>query len=154
MARPVKCRRIHGNPEVDYFKPRGVPVAELEEVRLTMDEFEALRLAHLEDLYQEQAAAEMGISRPTFGNILNSAHKKIADCIVRGKALRIEGGINIRDKKRLFRCNRCCNEWSLPYGTGRPISCPKCTDSDIQRVTQNGRQASNGKAVKETPQND
>jgi uncharacterized protein len=147
MARPVKCRRIHGNPEVDYFKPRGVPVAELEEVRLTMDEFEALRLAHLEDLYQEQAAAEMEISRPTFGNILSSAHKKIADCIVRGKALRIEGGIYIRDEKRLFLCNHCHNEWSLPYGTGRPVTCPECTGSDIQRVPQNKRQTNTGRTA-------
>jgi predicted DNA-binding protein (UPF0251 family) len=151
MARPVKCRRIHGNPEVDYFKPRGVPVAELEEVRLTMDEFEALRLAHLEDLYQEQAAAKMEISRPTFGNILNSAHKKIADCIVRGKALRIEGGIYIRDEKRSFRCNQCCNEWSLPYGTGRPVTCPKCTGCDIQRIPHNKGRTNTGRtAIEDT----
>ncbi len=65
---------------------------ELEEVRMTLDEFEALRLADLEGLYQEQAAGQMKVSRPTFSRIIDSAHRKMADALVHGKALRIEGG--------------------------------------------------------------
>ena len=64
----------------------------LEEINLTLDEFEAIRLADLEGLYQEDAAKRMGISRQTFGNIIDSAHKKIADAFLNGKAIRIEGG--------------------------------------------------------------
>ena len=93
MARPFKCRHICDNPQVNYFKPRGVPVFELEEVGLTLDEFEAVRLADFKGLYQEDAAKKMKISRQTFGNIVTSAHKKIADALVNGKALKIEGGI-------------------------------------------------------------
>lgn len=92
MPRPCKCRRIHSNPQVDYFKPCGVPILQLEEVILTVDEFEAVRLADLQELYQEDAAKKMNISRQTFGNIIQSAHSKIADAIVNVKALKIDGG--------------------------------------------------------------
>lgn len=93
MARPCRCRRIRCNPDANYFKPRGIPLDMLEEVNLTLDELEAVRLADWEGLYQEDAAKKMSISRQTFGNIINSAHKKIADVLLNAKALKIEGGI-------------------------------------------------------------
>lgn len=93
MPRPFKCRRVCGNPVASYFKPRGIPVSVLKEISLTIDEFEAIRLADLGGLYQEDAAKKMNISRQTFGNIIESAHKKIADSIVNAKALKIEGGV-------------------------------------------------------------
>jgi predicted DNA-binding protein (UPF0251 family) len=64
----------------------------LEEINLALDELEALRLADLDEMYQEDAAKKMGISRQTFGNIISSAHKKIADALLNAKALKIEGG--------------------------------------------------------------
>lgn len=93
MVRPIKHRSVYEAPCVDYFKPRGIPLHELEEVCLTLDEYEALRLADLEGLYQEEAAQQMNISRATFGNILLSARRKVSDAIIGGKALRIEGGV-------------------------------------------------------------
>ena len=92
MPRPCRCRRIRCKPDANYFKPRGIPLDMLEEVNLTLDELEAVRLADLEGLYQEDAAKKMNISRQTFGNIINSAHKKIADVLLNAKALKIEGG--------------------------------------------------------------
>lgn len=74
------------------FKPAGIPMRDLEEVVMTLDEFEALRLADLDGLYQEQAAEQMNVSRPTFSRVIESAHRKLADALVHGKALRIEGG--------------------------------------------------------------
>jgi len=76
--------------ECDYFKPRGTPRTELVEVCLRIDELEALRLADVEGLYQEEAARQMNISRATFGRIVEAAHRKVADAILHGKALRIE----------------------------------------------------------------
>ena len=99
MPRPFKCRRVCGTPGTDYFKPRGIPLSDLQEISLTIDEFEAIRLADLEGLYQEDAAKSMDISRQTFGNIIATAHKKIADAIVNGKALKIEGGKDIKETK-------------------------------------------------------
>jgi predicted DNA-binding protein (UPF0251 family) len=93
MSRPCRCRRIRCNPDTNYFKPRGIPLFNLEEVNLALDELEAIRLADLEGLYQEAAAKKMNISRQTFGNIINSAHKKIADALLNAKALKIEGGV-------------------------------------------------------------
>jgi len=92
MPRP-KCRRnVYGTPDKNYFKPRGIPTSELEEVVLSLDEYEAIRLADYEQLYQEEAAVRMNISRQTFGRIIEAAHKKIADILMNGKALKIEGG--------------------------------------------------------------
>lgn len=93
MVRPCKCRNISSNPGVVYFKPRGIPLCSLRETCLSLDEFEAIRLADLGGLYQEEAAKLMNISRQTFGNIINSAHKKVADALINGKALKIKGEI-------------------------------------------------------------
>jgi len=92
VPRPPCCRRVSGSPAANLWKPGGVPARALAQVVLALDEFEALRLADLEGLYQEQAAERMEVSRPTFGRILEAAHRKVADALVHGHALRIEGG--------------------------------------------------------------
>jgi len=92
MPRP-RCQRWIGFlPGATYFKPAGIPLRALEEVIVTLDEIEALRLADLEGRYQEAAAERMKISRPTFARTVESARRKVADALVNGKALRIEGG--------------------------------------------------------------
>jgi predicted DNA-binding protein (UPF0251 family) len=93
MVRPCKCRHISGELGVAYFKPRGIPCSSLLEVTLTVDELEAIKLADLNGEYQEEAAKKMKVSRQTFGNIIEKARKKLADAIVNGKALKIEGGV-------------------------------------------------------------
>lgn len=92
MPRPRHCRRVGQLPQANYYKPRGIPLSVLEEVTLTVDEFEAIRLTDLEGLYQADAAERMNISRQTLGRILESAHRKIADALVHGKAMLIKGG--------------------------------------------------------------
>jgi len=92
MPRPRHCRRVGCLPQATFYKPRGIPLSILQHVNLTVDELEAIRLADLQGLYQEQSAEKMNISRQTFGRILESAHKKIADALVNGKALSIQGG--------------------------------------------------------------
>jgi predicted DNA-binding protein (UPF0251 family) len=105
----------------------------LEEVILTVDEFEAIRLADLEGLYQEQAAEKMNVSRQTFGRIIELAHKKVAEALVKGKALKIEGGEFEMAAIRKFKCYDCQRSWELPYGTGRPEKCPSCKSGNIRR---------------------
>ena len=126
MARPRNCRRVGFMPESNYFKPRDIPLSMLEEVILNVDEFEALRLADLESLYQERAAEKMNVSRQTFGRIIDSAHEKVAEALVKGKALKIEGGEFEMVAMRKFKCYDCQHSWELPYGTGRPGNCPSC----------------------------
>jgi len=90
--RPKKTRWIKCSPRERCFKPLCKPLSQAEEVYLSLDEFEAIRLACLEGLKQVDAAKRMKISRPTFSRIITSAHKKIADGLVNIKAIRIEGG--------------------------------------------------------------
>jgi predicted DNA-binding protein (UPF0251 family) len=144
MARPRNCRRVGSIPESNYFKPRGIPLRLLEDVILTVDEFEAIRLADLENLYQEQAAKKMNVSRQTFGRIIESAHNKVAEALVRGKALKIEGGEFEMASMRKFRCYGCQHSWELPYGTGRPGSCPSCKSSNIHRTEEDRGYAREG----------
>jgi predicted DNA-binding protein (UPF0251 family) len=123
-------------PESNYFKPRGIPLSMLGEVILTIDEFEAIRLADLKNLYQEQASEKMNVSRQTFGRIIESAHKKVAEALVTGKALKIEGGEFEVAKMRRFKCYGCQHSWELPYGTGRPETCPSCKSGNIHRTQE------------------
>ncbi len=92
MARPPKCRIVRQQPSVTYYKPRGVPLREMEEVTLTVEGFEALRLSEVEGLDQDAASEKMGVSRQTFGRILAEARKAVATAIVNGWAIRIDGG--------------------------------------------------------------
>jgi uncharacterized protein len=136
MSRPRKCRQVGFQPGVSYFKPRGIPLSQLEEVILTLDELESVRLADLEGMYQDQAAEQMQVSRQTFGNIVNAAHKKIADALVNAKAIRIEGGVYQMAEMRKFRCYECGHVWETQYGTPRPGECPRCLNNNIHRAPE------------------
>ncbi len=92
MPRPKTARCIDQIPNVTWFKPAGIRLRELQEVEITLDEVEAIRLADYEGLYQEEIAASMNISRQTVGRILTEARKKIAEALIEGKAIRLEGG--------------------------------------------------------------
>lgn len=92
MVRPKLCRRVWFNPDVTYFKPAGIRMVDLEEAVLSVDEFEAVRLKDLLGMEQDKAAKKMNISQPTFHRLVLSARKKIADALINGKAIKIEGG--------------------------------------------------------------
>lgn len=145
MPRPQCCRRIACQPACVYFKPRGVPVTELEEAVLRLDEFEALRLSDLDGMYQEDAAKKMDISRPTFTRLIESARRKVADALVHGKALKLEGGNVMVTVMRRFRCADCKHAWELPHGTGRPAVCPKCQGKNIHRAEEDRGWARDGR---------
>jgi predicted DNA-binding protein (UPF0251 family) len=101
----------------------------LEEVTMTLDEFEAIRLADLEGLYQDQASERMRVSRPTFGRIVEVARRKIAEAIILGKALKIEGGPVEEEPNHPLRCPACKNEWDGPVNL--PVDCPYCRRAEI-----------------------
>ena len=88
--RPCINRRVRFNPNVDYFKPAGIPMMNLKEVQLTPGEAEAIRLFDVQNLEQKRCAEKMEVSQPTFSRILDSARKKVADALINGKAIRIE----------------------------------------------------------------
>ncbi|KHK03705.1 DUF134 domain-containing protein [Desulfovibrio sp. TomC] len=92
MPRQRRLRRVAGVPAAAYFKPQGRPLRGVEEIVLTVEGLEALRLADLEGLSTEAAAAHMAVSRHTFGRVLTEARQTVARALVGGLALRIEGG--------------------------------------------------------------
>jgi predicted DNA-binding protein (UPF0251 family) len=140
MPRPTKWRRVAFMPEIAYFKPAGVPLRTLDEVLLTVEETEAIRLKDLEGLQQEECARRMKISRPTFHRVLESARGKLADALINGKAVRIGGG-NFEMAMRRFRCDNDGHEWNVPFETmvaGAPVACPQCNSMNFQSIIPPG----------------
>jgi predicted DNA-binding protein (UPF0251 family) len=132
VPRPKKCRRVDFLPTVTVFKPAGVRRCGLEEIVLTVEELEAIRLKDQEGLEQEECAARMQVSRPTFQRILTSARAKVAHMLTGGLALRVEGGTyELAGRRR--RCRRCQGEFAAPARPASPADealCPKCRDDD------------------------
>ncbi len=110
MARPLTRRRISDDLEGRIFKPQGRPMSALDRLDLTLDGLEALRLADLEGLYQEEAARRMGISRATYARVLATARKVVAEALIHGKAVEIGGGV-------VEPCAR--DRWPCPIHGGR-----------------------------------
>jgi predicted DNA-binding protein (UPF0251 family) len=132
MGRRQLWRRVSSIPLVNYFKPAGAPMASLEEVQLLIEEAEAIRLKDFEKLEQGKCAEEMNISQSTFSRLLDSARQKIADALLNGKAIRIEGG-NYEMAVRRFRCLQG-HEWEVPFETmisAPPENCPECDTLSI-----------------------
>jgi uncharacterized protein len=134
VGRPTQCRSVQDLPKVTCFRPDGVRQKRLQSVLLTVDELEAIRLADLQGLYQEEAARQMNVSRPTFGRILETARKKVAEAIVEGKQLCIQGGVvrSLCDSLPSTRPDICvCPDcgFELPHRQGEPCRetiCPQC----------------------------
>lgn len=106
MSRPTKERKVLEPPKIQGFKPTGVPARFLEYVNLSLDEYEAIRLADFEKLDHQAAAEKMGVSRPTFTRLIEKAHQKVAEAIVGVKELVIEGG-HYTFSTQLLRCFDC-----------------------------------------------
>jgi predicted DNA-binding protein (UPF0251 family) len=131
MSRPRTCRCVKALPNADHFHPcNRQPTGE---VVLAVEELEALRLADLERKTQEEAAGGMRISRQTFGRVVESARSKVADALVSGKSILIQGG-TYEMEKREFKCADCGHVWEAPFGTPRPDECPECNSVNLHRV--------------------
>lgn len=113
---------------------------DLTEVILSIEELEAIRLKDLLGLEQEACAEKMGVSRPTYHRILSSARAKVADALVNGKAIRVEGG-NYQVSTRRFRCGNCNAVWESPCAQGpkfTEMTCPECKGADVFRINNDG----------------
>jgi predicted DNA-binding protein (UPF0251 family) len=104
MPRPLTTRRIGTELRGRVFRPETVSRPDAAPANLTLDGLEALRLADVEGLYQEEAARRMGISRPTFARVLAGARGVVADALVNGKAVDIGGGVVERHPRKRWPC--------------------------------------------------
>jgi predicted DNA-binding protein (UPF0251 family) len=135
MARPVKWRKVSFIPGVRSFLPTGIPKCEIEENVLKVEELEAIRLKDLEGMEQEDCAVKMEVSRQTFQRILNTAREKVADALINGKAIRIEGG-NFTSNICPVKCQSCLKEWQESYENYQKIlegtyECQYCGSREV-----------------------
>ncbi len=129
MARTEKNRIVGEPPLFNAFKPIGVKGPDLTKVYLTLDEYEAVRLADEIGLSHAEAADEMEISRSTFTRLIDRARKKIADFIIYGKMLMIEGG-NVHFRKNILRCMDCGQMFKTNFD-GDLTACPACESNKL-----------------------
>ncbi len=124
MPRPEKDRIVHNPPLFDEFKPVGISGNLLREIELSLDEYEALRLADMLGMSHSEAADEMEISRSTFTRLIEKARRKLADFLINGKLLRINGG-NVHFRKNIIKCENCGYMFKIDFET-RFAKCPEC----------------------------
>jgi len=122
MSRPFRSRKLNNPPKMAGFKPFGMPLCDVESVKLHFDEYESITLVNYENNSQEQAAEKMDVSRPTFTRIYNSALKKIAKAFAECASIEIEGG-NVEFEKQWYKCKKC---FKLIDGLENHTKCRNC----------------------------
>ena len=135
MARPKKWRKIDHIPTVSFFSPSENEDIGLPCNILKLEELEAVRLKDLEGLEQEECASKMEVSRPTFQRILISAREKIADSLINGKSIKVEGG-NFTRNICSVHCSDCNKEWNESFENTQKIKnkeyiCPSCGSQNV-----------------------
>jgi predicted DNA-binding protein (UPF0251 family) len=129
MPRPQSDRIVQEPPLFSDFKPMGVKGQDLGQILLTLDEFEAIRLADQAGLSHATAADEMGISRSTFSRLIEKARKKIADFIIQGKILTIEGG-SVHFRNNILKCQSCGHMFKINI-IKTVAECPTCQSGNL-----------------------
>ena len=134
MRAARKCRRVMYPPQQLTFKPAGVPSNLLDEVALTVDEYEAIRLADYEELNHERAAQKMNISRPTFTRLIKKARNTIAVFLIECRRLAISGG-NFHFAGDIVRCEDCglYIRQEISHKAGK---CPECGSENIESMAE------------------
>lgn len=143
MSRPPKWRKVEFIPNIQYFVPLNIQEKDMKENILRIEEIEAIRLKDVEKLEQEECAERMEVSRQTFQRILNNGREKIADSIINGKAIRIEGG-NFTRNICSIRCLDCEKEWKESYENFEKIIkgdyiCSECQSKRVVCLDTNGQ---------------
>lgn len=143
MPRNQKERIVFEPPNIEGMKPIGIYGKHLESISLSIDEYEAIRLADYENMEQVEAAQIMGVSRPTFTRLIKKAHQKIAEAIVGVKIIRVEGGnfSFIRKKSRCLDCGQI-----TAYEDLDDVSefCPDCESNNIISLNDKFGRRGNG----------
>ncbi|MFC1888005.1 DUF134 domain-containing protein [Candidatus Cloacimonadota bacterium] len=129
MSRPKKERSVNRPPLFTAFKPMGVMGTTLEQISLTLDEFEAIRLADYLDMEHSEASEEMQISRSTFTRLIEKARHKISRFIMEGKGLYIEGG-NIHFRGNVIHCQDCGHMFNTNIEK-QTTECPCCGSKNL-----------------------
>ena len=134
MTRPKKSRIVARPPLFSVFKPAAYPRSELETLNLTLDEYEAIRLVDFMGLDHGEAAQHLEISRPTVTRLIEQARKKLAEFIVEGRLLTIDGGV-IHFAGNIFRCLDCGTTFNADINT-TVSHCPSCASQKLDNQAE------------------
>ena len=130
MRNPYRRRIIDEPPKYYFFKPAGIPTRKIAKIDMSLDEYEALRLADFQQLEHLEASKQMDISRPTFTRLIKKARYKVAQSLIEGHALKIVGG-NVDLINTLHACQDCGEFTRQPVAT--PFSeCPDCGSTNTE----------------------
>lgn len=132
MPRPKNNRLVQEPPLFVEFKPTGIAGKNLEQKYLSLDEFEAIRLADYLGMSHEEASGEMNISRSTFSRLIDQARQIIAGFLIRGELLTIDGG-NIHFKNNIIRCLDCGHMFKTNMNQPMPV-CPTCSSDRLENL--------------------
>ncbi len=138
MPKEKKERSVRFPPPAAFYRPIGIPSSHMGQVVLSLDEYEALRLVDYEGMDQADASVHLGVSRPTCARILESARRKLAEMLVNGSALKIEGG-SYRLRANRFRCFDCGSMWETEIGAAaeeNPQECPHCGSRHLANLAE------------------
>lgn len=124
-------RKVGEVPNINYFKPRGIPLTQLDAVELKVEELEAMKLVHYDGEKREHAAKCMGVSRRTMEREIKSGMKKVIEALLFGKAIEIRGGYYVSDDEVVFKCLNDKHEWKADKSKAKPKECPKCDSPEI-----------------------
>lgn len=144
MPRPKRIRRMNNPPHFKGFKPIGKP--DEHPVVLNYEEYEAVRLSDFELLSQFEASQAMGISRPTFARIYESARRKVAEAFVKGRPIVFEGGKVYFDSE-WYSCNSCGCWFNHPAKEENVSCCALCSSADVEQYKGNSQPNHQGKAI-------
>lgn len=140
MSRPFKTRLICHNISCCDFGPVEKSADGTKKILLRADQMEAMRLADLEGLSQNDAAEQMNVSRQTFGRIVEEARKIVAFAIVNGYTLSIDYDANAEMCSRMMKCADCGHRWPQPMSDDAvSCGCPVCGSSNIMRLIRCGK---------------
>lgn len=133
MPRPQSSRKIKSPPPMMGYRPFGIEKCRQDSVKLKYEEFESIKLINYRMMLQEEASAEMNISRPTFTRLYNRALRAVAKAFAEGKCIEIEGG-NYSMENEWYRCRRCKKVFEGVEDHPRCAGCisPRC--DEIQKI--------------------
>ncbi len=135
--RPYRLRKVSNPPLISGLKPYGDKLKKdnVSSIFLFLEEYEAIRLCDHEIMNHKQAANMMDVSRPTLTRIYTAARRKIADALVNGRQIIIEGG-KIYFDSEWYRCSSCGCYFNNPEKMDGIKKCPLCRSSEFTNVQQ------------------
>lgn len=134
MPRRIRLRKVVAPPKFKGYKPYGSRINSSKSIELLYEEYEAIKLADYDLMNHEEAAKLMGVSRPTFARIYESARRKIAMAFVEALEIKTVYGNAMLDKS-WYECNSCHARFNFPKSVKEHV-CPLCNSKEVEALNK------------------